>query len=576
MVAIEQAPPHPFAGRFGTAEERQLELLRCRDPAGFRYWVSQYVKIEDQIGGVIPFTIWPCHAQAIEALREHRFVVILKARQIGMSWLLGAAYPLWLCIFNPNKLCMLFSRRDDEAFELIRKCRLVWSRLPAWMKPALSKDNEGALEFEGLESRILAFPSNPDAGSSYSATYALADEHAKQPAAREQFAAIRPTIDMGGQFVSCSTARGAGNFYHQLWRDAQKGENGFHPIFFGYNERPGRDEQWWESTRATWTGSESSFYSEYPRTPEEAFQSSVPRRFDPRYLQDVTASCTVPLTASDNLDLAELLKLRAVRGALGFRVYQEPDAERQYVIGVDVAGGQETGDYHAAVVLDRAAGEEVALLHGRWPIPHFYQYVHRLAQAYHAHPLAVERNNQGHSLLVLLEQLRLQLRSQRQSITYQLYYERPVLDRQGHVARPGLPGWFTSKRTRPLMIDSLEEGFMVGDIRLATPAILDEAKSMTTFPDGTVGAERGSYDDLVMATALAWQMVLRNPTPQPRPRVPYVAGQHTERLRANFERQEKLREKKSRIIPFGSTKRTSLLQRLNRRYAGRAAAAAVG
>ena len=253
MIALPEQPPlDPLA--YVPPEERRRIIVRCAAADGFRFFLQTYVLIEDQQYGTIPFALWPAHARMLDALDPHQLLIVLKARQIGMSWLLGAAYPLWLAMFHPNKLAMLFSRREEDAKELIRKCRFVWARLPEWMRVPLSDDNQMALVFGRMDSRILAFPSNPEAGSSYSASYVLADEHAKQTYARQQFAAIRPTIDMGGTFVALSSANGSGTFHAQLWRSAKAGLNGFTPLFFPYDCHPRRDAQWWDDKRATFDG----------------------------------------------------------------------------------------------------------------------------------------------------------------------------------------------------------------------------------------------------------------------------------------------------------------------------------
>ena len=54
---------------------------------GFRYWLSKYAVIEDQAaGGPGKFQIWPAHIEAIDALEANKYLIVLKARQIGMSW----------------------------------------------------------------------------------------------------------------------------------------------------------------------------------------------------------------------------------------------------------------------------------------------------------------------------------------------------------------------------------------------------------------------------------------------------------------------------------------------------------
>ena len=46
----------------------------------------------------------------------HRLTVVLKARQLGFSWLV-VCYSLWLMMFRSSATVLLFSKRDDEATE---------------------------------------------------------------------------------------------------------------------------------------------------------------------------------------------------------------------------------------------------------------------------------------------------------------------------------------------------------------------------------------------------------------------------------------------------------------------------
>jgi hypothetical protein len=109
-----------------------------------------------------------------QLLQEHRLVVVLKARQLGLTWLV-LAFALWLLLFYPIATVLLFSRRDDEAADLLAvRLRGMHDRLPAWLQAGgftTANDHEWALV---SGSRALAFPTT--AGDSYTATLAVVDE----------------------------------------------------------------------------------------------------------------------------------------------------------------------------------------------------------------------------------------------------------------------------------------------------------------------------------------------------------------------------------------------------------------
>jgi hypothetical protein len=67
-------------------------------------------------------------------LQANRLVVVLKARQLGLSWLV-LAFALWLMLFYPIATVLLFSRRDEEAADLLAvRLRGMYDRLPAFLQ----------------------------------------------------------------------------------------------------------------------------------------------------------------------------------------------------------------------------------------------------------------------------------------------------------------------------------------------------------------------------------------------------------------------------------------------------------
>src|SRR5262249_22601207 len=109
------------------------EILKCRrSPA---YFLDTYGQIYDATSREwVPFRLWPSQIQTLRTAAGHRLVVILKARQLGLTWLV-LGFALWLMLFHPAATVLLFSRRDDEAVDLLKtRLRGMYDRLPAWLK----------------------------------------------------------------------------------------------------------------------------------------------------------------------------------------------------------------------------------------------------------------------------------------------------------------------------------------------------------------------------------------------------------------------------------------------------------
>jgi hypothetical protein len=173
------------------AKHYRKEVRKCRrSPA---YFLDTFGRIYDATSGDwLPFRLWPPQLQAIRTVADHRLVVILKARQLGLTWLV-LGYALWLMLFRPAATVLLFSRRDDEAVDLLKeRLRGLYDRLPAWLKvAAFAVDNDHEWQLSN-GSRVLAFPTT--AGDSYTATLVIVDEADLVPDLGRLLRAVKPTM----------------------------------------------------------------------------------------------------------------------------------------------------------------------------------------------------------------------------------------------------------------------------------------------------------------------------------------------------------------------------------------------
>jgi len=209
-----------------------------------------------------------------------RACIILKARQLGISWL-AAGYALWTAMFHDNANVLLLSKREDEAQKLLDKVKVIYDKLPAWLRAPEFARNNATLIFAGSKtpdgrltkgSRITALPATEDAGRSETGSLVIADEWAFHPYAATNYSAFRPAIAAGSaKFIGISTANGIGTFFHEMWVNAKRGQSGFAHQFIPWNSHPDRDEAWYKRERANYPSAMQEFYQEYPATEDEAF-----------------------------------------------------------------------------------------------------------------------------------------------------------------------------------------------------------------------------------------------------------------------------------------------------------------
>lgn len=305
-IAYAKLPVHVRKRRIGAPPP---DLERCAvDPA---YFIATYVTIDnaqpdsDDAAATMPFDLWPAQADLLTTLRAERLVLILKARQLGISWLV-CAYALWLCLFRDGRLVLLFSIGQNESNELQRRIAVMYWRLPEHLRAALPKntrDNTSAMAWAN-GSRAESLPTTRNSGSSFTASLLILDEFSKNQLAESLYTAAKPTIDGGGSMIILSSANGVGNLFHDMCERAMNGAGRFVFRFLPWWARPGRDAAWYAQTEADAVSS-ALMRQEYPAEPAEAFEATGAERFIPSITWwDACKEELPPLTTHEPLVLA--------------------------------------------------------------------------------------------------------------------------------------------------------------------------------------------------------------------------------------------------------------------------------
>lgn len=379
------------------------EYMRCEDdPVYFLRTYAQILDTSKAEGGEwVPFELWPGQVPVVEAIHDNQRTLILKARQLGISWI-AIGYALWSALFRPAANVLLFSRRDDEAVYLLdERLKGMYGRLPEWLRArAVVKGNDHHFELSN-GSIIRAFPTT--GGDSYTATLAIVDEADLVPNLETLLRSVKPTVDAGGKLVLLSRADKSrpNSEFKRIFRAGRDGSSPWRSVFLPWTVRPERDAAWYAAQCAdalARTTSLDAVHEQYPASPEEALApSSLNKRLPAAGLLAVYEEST-PLAAA-----ALPASLAAIAG---LRVYALPVPGRRYKMGADPAEGLPGADHDdsALCVLDDETGEEVCCGLGRWEPRHeFGAVIEAVARAYNGAAVLVERNNHGHAVLGSLD-----------------------------------------------------------------------------------------------------------------------------------------------------------------------------
>ena len=464
--------PEPYTREQLEAYKLLVELEQARK--SFRVFLG-HVRIEDtQAGGPVLFSMWPHLSEVVGLLGTSKLLVWLKARQIGATWLL-AAYCVWMAMYKPSSLVILLSQGELEARELLRRCRVVHTLLPAHIAvEAVQPPSGERLEFVG-GGRILALPSTEKAGQSFTATLVVMDEADFHQWFETNLAAVKPTIDAGGQLVAVSTANHEtiDSPFKRLFRAAPG--NGWTRVFYGWRARPRRDAAWYAKVRAEATN-EALFEKHYPNNEEEAL--SAP--------QSVRAFFTPSLDAMR--DEARRTKPLTSDGIVS--VWQRRIVGRSYCAFTDTSHGT-GGDYFATAVVDVVTGVVVADVFSNVIPPETGADLSvKLLREYSSPLWGIEDNEWG--ILTIRTA---------QALGYENLYHRDNDD-----DKPA--GWHTDDKTRPLLWGQLQEAIRAGNVHVWNEVGLAQFYDVIRNPlkGGRIEAIAGGHDDYPLAVGGCWQL----------------------------------------------------------------------
>ena len=438
------------------------------------YFILNYVKIYDSVeDSWIPFMLWAGQLKALRMFITNNWVVVLKARQLGLTWL-ALGYALWRMLFRPISVIMMFSRRDNEAKYLLSRERFrgMYKHLPDFLK-AEKIDLEASHQFK-LSNGSVAYAFPTTAGDGYTASLVIVDEADLVPDLGRLLRSIKPTIDAGNQlFLISRVDKSTPNSeFKRIYKGARAGVNGWASLFLGWFTNPDRDKVWYARQKAEVldrTGGLDDLYEQYPESDEQALS---PSSLDKRVPADWLVECydEMPVAEVDEEELP----------VAGLVVYHPPIAGEVYYIGSDCAEGLPTSDNSTSYVIN-SQGEEVAHLTGLYsPEIHGVETV-KIAKWYNRAMIMVENNNHGHAFILAAKNAG--------SLN---------LLAKGHIKTKY--GWSTSTLGKVIMYDQLAEAVMNQEALIHDYEAYLEIQSIEL---STLNAPEGDHDDRSDAFALA-------------------------------------------------------------------------
>jgi hypothetical protein len=441
-----------------------------KDPTERDYFIETYLKIRTKTTNQNAFRL--NRTQQEYSARCGNQNIVLKARQLGITTYIAARFFVQT-ITQRGIMSMQVTQDRESAEDIFRIVRRFWENLPDQIRKEYlrtSHRNARQLVFPHLDSEYCLASAGENAGRGRTVQNLHCSEVSRWGGkGNEALASLRAAVVPDGNIVLESTPTGAGGLFYEEWQRAE--ETGYTRHFFpwwfdasyaiepGLNFLPFTSEEaelmalhglkieqiaW---RRKQWASLRGLARQEFAEDPISCFRASGECVFDLETVERALYDLPEPLETRDNHRV--VIWLPAQRG-------------RDYVIGVDPAGGGIEGDYSCAEVIDRELGTQCAEFHGHCAPRELAQKISDLGHEYNAALLAVERNNHGGAVLACLETIG---------------YHRVFLQK-------GQQGWWTSAVSRPAMIENLAAALLAEPELFRSRLLLNEFRTFVRFADG--------------------------------------------------------------------------------------------
>ena len=330
------------------SQETAMDLYRCAtDPV---YFAKKYVKVQHPKRGAIPLELYDYQVRAIHGFMENRWCILKCGRQMGKTTVI-AIYLLWFACFHDDKYVLVASKDNSGAMDIMDRIRFAYEELPEWLKPGVKYYTKHSMEFDNGSS-IRSVSTTENTGRGKSISLLMLDELAfvRLTVQAEMWSSLAPTLSTGGACIISSTPNGDSELFATLWREAVSGvestlpgdpdqeiadqTDDFHPIEVEWDEHPDRDEKY-RASMIKKIG-EEKWRQEY----ECQFLSSDPLLIN-------------------TLVLSMMKSKQPLYSDKGFYFWKEPDPNKTYILGVDVAEGMGQ-DFSTIQIIELETLEQIA------------------------------------------------------------------------------------------------------------------------------------------------------------------------------------------------------------------------
>lgn len=463
-------------GRRLTKKRITQELIKCgNDPI---YFINNYVKIAHRQRGRIFFKTFDFQDDLLEMFVEDKDVIILKARQLGISTL-TAAYSLWYMIFHKDKAIMTIATKLEVARNLLSKTREMYDDLPDFIKkfsPVDPKvDNKTNFKLAN-RSWIKASATAKDAGRSEALSLLVIDEAAFIDGLEDLWKGIEGTLSTGGRCIALSTPNGSGGWFYDRYIESLSNLNHFTPVKLPWYVHPERSQEWYEERKKRMS------VRDLAQEHECSFNASGMTLIDPEDLE--------------RIETKEVCKPKYILGIdRNLWLWENYNPHCTYLITADVArgDGEDSSAFH---IINSTTLEQVGEYRGVLEYDDFANFLNKVGRDFGECMIVIENNGLGITVCKELMKLGYVNVYHHKKGTHE-YVEPYIVEGRKDV----VAGFAMSERTRPLVIAQMKDFIRHKKIKIQSERTLYELKTFI-WNGKRAEAQRSRHDDLVMSLAV--------------------------------------------------------------------------
>jgi len=508
--------------------ELLLEYTKCSgDPV---YVIESYFETFDKTReGYVPFELFDGQKKLVSNYKEHRFNLVLKYRQAGISTV-TAAYSAVLTAFaspdRPEKVLIL-ANKQETAIEFQNKIINFIKQLPNWVNVGFEKSSQKHVRLSN-GSEIKAVATSQDALRGYTPTVLLIDEAAFVEGGQELWTACLASIGTGGKAVLISTPNGLDPIYYASYEGAIKGDNSFCVTHLKWWRDPRFNKDlklvetkdvvdWFqkpdkEKTEKVISDAINLKVKEIAKLIEDGYKpysswyENMCRdmNFNKRMINQ-ELECAF-IGSGDNVIEGDVIRKQEQENVKNpvikdkawdsnMWIWELPQKGHRYILALDVSRG-DSEDATGMTIIDYDTFEQVAEYHGKVPPDIAAQLVDKYGRMYDALSTFDITGGMGVATTQKLKELNYPKKL--------LHYDKDGDNSMYHMlddnAIPGIN--FASRNRRSQIVAALEEAVARGGFKIRSERLTAELKKFV-YKNGKPNHMKGAHDDLIMALGMA-------------------------------------------------------------------------